>query len=97
MNIVRQRWLNLPTWLRWALSLTFYVTLIGGYVLWQYQRPSGASLYVHNHTGRPIFSYWVNDNWGGNAFAYGGGKTTSWMLLQNRLRVGWKRSGMSWR
>ena len=90
MNIVRQRWLNLPTWLRWALSLTFYVTLIGGYVLWQYQRPSGASLYVHNHTGRPIFSYWVNDNWGGNAFAYGGGKTTCcWRITGDKLKVVW--------
>jgi len=84
MNIVRQRWLNLPTWLRWALSLTFYVTLIGGYVLWQYLRPAGAMLSGHNHTDRPIFSYWVNDKWGGN-----GGVTCCWRIAGDKLKVVW--------
>ncbi len=86
----RQHWLSLPTWLRWSLILVFYLSLFIGFVIWQYQRPGGAALYVHNHTDRPIFSYWVNDNWGGNAFAYGGGKTTCcWRIGGNTLKVVW--------
>ncbi len=90
MNIFRQRWLALGPWLRWTLVVMFYLTLIGGMVIWQYQRPGGATLYVHNHTDRPIFSYWVNDNWGGNAGANGGGKTTCcWRIGGNTLKVVW--------
>lgn len=90
MTNIRQRWRSLPTPIRWCLIVMFSLTLIGSYVFWQYQRPGGATLYVHNHTDRPIFSYWVNDNWGGNAFAYGGGKTTCcWRIGGDNLKVVW--------
>ena len=90
MRLSRQRWRSLPSSLRWSLILMFYLTLIGSFVFWQYQRHGGAALYIHNHTDRPIFSYWVNDNWGGNAFAYGGGKTTCcWRIDGDRLKVVW--------
>ncbi|WP_223630990.1 DUF3304 domain-containing protein [Pseudomonas atacamensis] len=36
-------------------------------------RTPGAMLTSENYTDRPIFSYWVNDFWGGNLFAMGGG------------------------
>lgn len=84
MTMIRQRWRSLPTSLRWTLILTFYLTLIGSYVFWQYQRPGGAALYGHNHTDRPVFSYWVNDNWGGN-----GGVTCCWRIGGDSLKVVW--------
>lgn len=60
------------------------LTLLGTYLLWQYQRPGGAILYGHNHTDRPIFSYWVNGNWGGN-----GGATCCWRIAGDKLKVVW--------
>ena len=84
MKALRQKWLSLPPSLRWSLIILFYLSLIGGYLLWQYQRPSGAALYGHNHTDRPIFSYWVNDNWGGN-----GGVTCCWRIRGEVLEVSW--------
>ncbi|RHW19508.1 hypothetical protein C2846_18465 [Pseudomonas jilinensis] len=84
MTTFRQRWLSLPTWLRWSLMLMFYLTLIVSFVMWQYQRPGGAALSGHNHTDRPIFSYWVNDNWGGN-----GGVTCCWRIRGDSLKVVW--------
>ncbi|AQZ94257.1 DUF3304 domain-containing protein [Halopseudomonas phragmitis] len=64
--------------------LMFYLTLIVSFVMWQYQRPGGAALSGHNHTDRPIFSYWVNDNWGGN-----GGVTCCWRIRGDSLKVVW--------
>src|SRR5690606_17186570 len=49
----------------------------------------GAALYVHNHTDRPIYSYWVNGNWGGNAAAYGGGTTCCWKIVGEQLEIHW--------
>ena len=90
MTLIHKRWRSLPTMLRGVLIAMFYLTLIGSFILWQYQSPGGAALYVHNHSDRPIFSYWVNDNWGGNAFAYGGGKTTCcWRIEGDSLKVVW--------
>jgi hypothetical protein len=58
------------------IGLLLVVSLLLGYMAWAYHQMPGAILYVHNHTDRPIFSYAVNEAWGGNAFAYGGGKAT---------------------
>ena len=55
------------------IGLLLVVSLLLGYMAWAYQQMPGAILYVHNHTDRPIFSYAVNEAWGGNASAYGGG------------------------
>jgi hypothetical protein len=41
-------------------------------------------LYGHNHTDRPIFSYWVNDQWGGN-----GGVTCCWKIAGEQLEIHW--------
>lgn len=90
MNVFSKKWRSLSSPLRWALIILFYLALIGGYLLWQYQRPAGAALYGHNHTDRPIFSYWINDNWGGNASANGGGKVTCcWRIRGDTLQVVW--------
>ena len=90
MNSLSQRWRNLPRALRGLLIALCWLLLIGGYLLWQYLRPQGAALYGHNHTQRPIFSYWVNDKWGGNAGANGGGKVTCcWRIHGDTLKVVW--------
>lgn len=84
MTSLYQKWLSIPKTIRWPLVILFYLTLIGGYLFWQYQRPGGAFLYGHNHTDRPIFSYWVNDKWGGN-----GGVTCCWRIQGDTLKVVW--------
>ena len=87
MTNLYQKWLSIPKAIRWPLVILFYLLLIGGYLLWQYQRPGGAFLYGHNHTDRPIFSYWVNDKWGGN-----GGVTCCWRIEGYTLKVVWIES-----
>src|SRR5690606_40227610 len=89
---LEQRWLNLPT--RWRIPLTLLCWLagigmvIGIPVLIQSLQTPGAALYVHNHTDRPIYSYWVNGNWGGNVSAYGGGKATCcWKIVGEQLEI----------
>lgn len=90
MNVLRKKWRSLSSPVRWTLIILFYLALIGGYLLWQYQRPGGAMLYSHNHTDRPIFSYWVNDIWGGNAFANGGGGVVCCSRVEgDTLKVVW--------
>src|SRR5690606_38269378 len=42
MTSLYQKWLSLPKTLRWPLIILFYLVLIGGYLLWQSQRPGGA-------------------------------------------------------
>ncbi|MVW74367.1 DUF3304 domain-containing protein [Pseudomonas sp. R-22-3w-18] len=58
---------------RGMLSTASVALLALAYMAWAYTRMPGAMLYVHNHTDRPIFSYAVNEAWGGNASVYGGG------------------------
>lgn len=67
-------------------SLVIIIILLscGGYMLLKVQDPGGASLYGHNHADRPIFSYWVNENWGGN-----GGVTCCWRLTGSTLKIVW--------
>ena len=57
------------------------------YIAWAFMQTPGAVLYVHNHTERPIFSYSVNDAWGGNASAYGGGASCCSRIEGDVLRV----------
>ncbi|WP_355661867.1 DUF3304 domain-containing protein [Halomonas salifodinae] len=42
------------------------------------------SLAGHNHIDRPIFSYWVDGNWGGN-----GGTTCCWSFKGDTVEVTW--------
>ena len=88
LHTLEQRWLRLPT--RWRIPLTLLCWLVGiGLVIGvpvliqSFQTP-GAALYGHNHTDRPIFSYWVNDQWGGN-----GGVTCCWKIVGEQLEVHW--------
>ncbi|WP_421682947.1 DUF3304 domain-containing protein [Stutzerimonas urumqiensis] len=84
------RWLELPRPLRLSLLALCWLGLIAAPLIWQYITPPGAALYGHNHTDRPISDYTVNSNWGGNAFAYGGGKSTCcWTIDGEVLEVGW--------
>lgn len=84
MTRLYHKWLIMPKAVRWPLVILFYLSLISTYVLWQNQRSGGVYLYGHNHTDRPIFSYWVDDNWGGN-----GGVTCCWRIRGETLRVVW--------
>jgi hypothetical protein len=73
-----------------VLSTALIALLALSYVAWAYTRMPGALLYVHNHTDRPIFSYSVNEAWGGNASAYGGGKVTCCSRIEGDvLTVEW--------
>ncbi|WP_081949041.1 DUF3304 domain-containing protein [Litchfieldella xinjiangensis] len=70
-----------PTWLQ--VSAFGIIAVI---LAWQYIFPSSVSgsLAGYNHTDRPIFSYWVNDNWGGN-----GGTTCCWTFKGDKAEVNW--------
>ena len=81
-----RRWRALPA----LLSLTLMALLVLAYFAWAYPRMPGATLYVHNHTERPISGYAVNGNWGGNAFAFGGGGATCCAQIEgDELEVQW--------
>ena len=81
---------------RWAMNRFFrlipvwlQVVMVGIIVLaltWQVFFPSsvGGSLAGYNHTDRPIFSFWVNENWGGN-----GGTTCCWSFKGDTAEVSW--------
>jgi hypothetical protein len=87
---LRKKWLTLTPVLRWTLIIFFCFLLVGAYLFWQYQKPLSAALYGHNHTDRPIFSYWVNDKWCGNAAANGGGGVVCCSRIGGgRLKVIW--------
>jgi hypothetical protein len=86
----RNHWQGLPGFVKSLLSLASVGLLVLAYVAWAYTRMPGAMLYVHNHTDRPISGYAVNEVWGGNAFAYGGGKVTCCSRIEGDvLTVEW--------
>lgn len=94
---IEKCWLRIPALWRISLAWLFWPgvvgVVIGALVLIQSFQMPGAALYVHNYTDRPISNYWVNDNWGGNAFAYGGGKATCcWNIVGQQLEVHWIKS-----
>jgi hypothetical protein len=89
----RNRWQGLPGFFKSLISLASVGLLVLAYVAWAYTQMPGAMLYVHNHTDRPIFSYAVNEAWGGNASAYGGGKVTCCSRIEGDvLTVEWLKS-----
>ncbi|WP_376780193.1 DUF3304 domain-containing protein, partial [Stutzerimonas nitrititolerans] len=93
LHSLQTRWRALSPLHKGLLQLLLWGTLVVAYVIWQALRMPGAALYVHNHTDRPIFSYFINDNWGGNAFAHGGGKhTCCWRIEGETLKVEWIKS-----
>ena len=76
----------LISWLLVASSLL-------GYLAWAYNQMPGAILYVHNHTDRPVFSYAINEAWGGNASAFGGGGAVCCSRIEGDvLTVQWIKS-----
>jgi len=81
MNTSRQR-----RWNRRILIITVLILLAPalGFYLYKLFRTPGAALMSHNYTDRPVFSYWVNDNWGGN-----GGVTCCWRLDGSVAKVVW--------
>ncbi|WDG78334.1 DUF3304 domain-containing protein [Pseudomonas chlororaphis] len=82
-----KRWKRLPGRQKTLIQWLVLGALVAGYFIWQYSRMPGAALYGHNHTDRPIFSYFVNDNWGGN-----GGMTCCWRIEGKTLKVDWIKS-----
>ncbi|WP_428976906.1 DUF3304 domain-containing protein [Halomonas caseinilytica] len=51
--------------------------------------PTGGTLQSHSYIDRPIYSYWVNDNWGGNLGPHGGKTTCCWSLGGDTAEVVW--------
>jgi hypothetical protein len=96
LHTLEQRWLRIPKLWRIPLVLLFWLgavaVLLGTPIMVKHFSLPGAALYVHNHTDRPIYSYWVNGNWGGNAAAYGGGTTCCWKIAGEQLEVHWVKS-----
>lgn len=92
LQALKTHWQSLSPLHKGLFQLLLWGSLVVAYVIWQALRMPGAALYVHNHTDRPIFSYFVNDNWGGNAAASGGGMTCCWRIDGETLKVEWIKS-----
>ena len=62
-------------WLRRRLLLCLLAVLLpfAAYFAYALMRMPGAALLSYNYTDRPIFSFWVNDFWGGNLAPMGEG------------------------
>ncbi len=87
VNVLLKSWKSLPRFAKSLFGLVLLGLLVIGYMAWAYTRMWGAILYGHNHTDRPIFSYSVNESWGGN-----GGATCCWRIDGDMLRVEWIKS-----
>lgn len=75
------------------IGLLLVGALLLVYMAWAYRQMPGAILYVHNHTDRPIFSYAINEAWGGNASAFGGGGAACCSRIEGDvLTVQWIKS-----
>ena len=63
-------------------------------------RTPGAMLTSENYTDRPILNFWINDFWGGNLFAMGGGGVMCCQRIEGEtVRVSWilSRTGEQFR
>ena len=90
IQTLSRRWRALPAFGKSLLTLALMALLTLAYFAWAYTRMPGAILYIHNHTERPISGYAVNGNWGGNAFAYGGGGAVCCARIEgDPLEVQW--------
>lgn len=77
----------IPIWLQVFMVGAIVVTLA-----WQYYFPSSVSgsLAGYNHTDRPIFRFWINNNYGGNITAQSwGGTTCCWSFSGSTAEVTW--------
>ncbi|WP_166554769.1 MULTISPECIES: DUF3304 domain-containing protein [Pseudomonas] len=87
MNTQRQK-----TWRRRNLVIGVFVLLlpfIGSYLYNQFRTP-GAMLTSENYMERPIFSFWVNDFWGGNLSAMGSGGITCCQAIEGpAVKITW--------
>ncbi|WP_082457962.1 DUF3304 domain-containing protein [Pseudomonas sp. EGD-AK9] len=74
MKLIRPSLLQ-STWRRRGLILSLLIVLLPllGLYLYGQLRTPGAMLTSENYTDRPIFSFWVNDFWGGNLAVMGAG------------------------
>src|SRR5690606_17657384 len=79
-NPRQQRWQRR----RWVISLLIVLLPLLALYLYGQLRTPGAMLTSENYMVRPVFSYWVNDNWGGN-----GGVTCCWRIQGDTLKVVW--------
>ncbi|MCP1313323.1 MULTISPECIES: DUF3304 domain-containing protein [unclassified Halomonas] len=82
----------LPSWLKFLLA-----GLVVMWLAWSmfFSPSKRGSLMGHNLTERPIGSFWVDGNWGGNLSAYsgglytGGGTTCCWSFKGDSVEVVW--------
>lgn len=71
----------LPVW----LQVLLVATLLAYWGWHEFLRmPTGGALASHIEIDQPIYSYWVNDNWGGN-----GGVTCCWSFEGDTAEVVW--------
>lgn len=79
--VIRRVFRDVPTW----IQVTGVVAILA-YVGWYnfLRMPTSGSLVGHKYIERPIYSYWVNDNWGGN-----GGVTCCWSFSGDTAEVVW--------
>ncbi|MES3677893.1 hypothetical protein QC589_18270 [Halomonas elongata] len=79
--VIRRVFRDVPTWIK-VVGVVAILAYVGWYNF--LRMPTGGSLVGHKYIERPIYSYWVNDNWGGN-----GGVTCCWSFSGDTAEVVW--------
>ena len=67
-----------------AIVILILAVFFVGLYIYSKTRISGTALTSHNYMNRPVGSYWVNDNWGGN-----GGVTCCSKMSGDTAKVVW--------
>jgi hypothetical protein len=77
----------IPIWLQivmvgWIIAVVIFQGVLSSSV--------SGSIAGYNHTDRPIFRFWVNDNYGGNITAHSwGGTTCCWSFKGKTAKITW--------
>lgn len=79
-NLNQRRWKNRAL----AIGILIIAVPFLAFFIYSQNRMPGAALTSHNYMDRPVGSYWVNDNWGGN-----GGVTCCWDISGENAKLVW--------
>ncbi len=77
---------DVPVWVQ-VVGVAALLAYVGWYNF--LRMPAGGSLRGYSYIDRPIYRYWINDNWGGNLAAFGGGTTCCWSFEGDSVEVVW--------
>ncbi|MDR5868437.1 DUF3304 domain-containing protein [Halomonas koreensis] len=84
--MIRRALRDVPVWVQ-VVGVAALLAYIGWYSF--LRMPTGGTLQSHSYIDRSIYSYWVNDNWGGNLGPFGGKTSCCWSFEGDTAEVVW--------